>query len=159
MTRLKSDFYPILILLAGCTYTPPATLAPVPRAPTIVDASMDRLWIAVIDFFADRNIPIRTLDRVSGFIATDALRVQDSKAEGWADCGSTDNGPLSPTGATYNIRVRGDSVHSTVQITVRWTGYFENAMDARNSRSVDCVTLNTWEADAEGIIKARAEAR
>lgn len=120
---------------------------------------MDRLWLAVIDFFADRNIPIRTLDRVSGFIATEPLSVRDSKAEGWADCGSTDNGPLSPTGATYNVRVRGDSVRSTVQITVRWTGYFEDAMVARNSRPVDCVTLNSWEADAETIIKTRAEGK
>src|SRR5438132_5697412 len=71
-------------LALGCVY-PPSTTA-TPRSPTYVAASFAKTWDAVIDVFAERNIPLRTLDRSSGFAATDELGADGSAR--WADCGS-----------------------------------------------------------------------
>ncbi len=62
-------------------YSPPA-----PRAATRVGATMGATWDAVIDLFAARNIPIRSIERVSGIIVTDILSVGDDGPR-WADCG------------------------------------------------------------------------
>jgi len=111
------------------------------------------VWNAVIDIFADQNIPIRTIDRASGFIATDELRVADDErtARGWADCGIDSFGAIPAGHATYNVVVRGDSITSTVKATVRWSGI------ANNTRPVECVSRGRWEQNFEESVRERAE--
>src|SRR5215475_14034464 len=101
-------FAPVVALCAACvTYTPPPP--PTPREATQVNASLGQTWDAVIDEFADRNIPIRTIERASGLVATEQLTVPPS-ASGDADCGHFDSYPTRrPTHAIYNVLVRGDS--------------------------------------------------
>lgn len=150
----RMRYLTLLLALAACTYTPPEGVAPT-RAPTAVHASMGKTWNAVIDLFADRNIPIRTIDRSSGFIATDALAVaQDSAAATWANCGMT-NVDLAPGRAVYNVVVRGDSVASTVRVTVTWSTFV--SIQGRTDSWEECVTTGKWESDAEANIKDRAE--
>lgn len=96
---------------------PPA--APVVRQPTPVRASFGRTWDAVIDAFADQNVPIKTIDRSSGFIATDQLAVPEADSMD-ADCGTAGEIKLVPLHATYNVVVRGDSTASSVRVTVLW---------------------------------------
>jgi hypothetical protein len=115
-----------------------------------VAASFAKTWGAVIDVFADRNIPIRTLDRSSGFAATEELGADGTTQ--WADCGSDAiHGHVGPRHASWNVRVKGDSAASTVLVTVRWW-----IIRGRTTR-VDCVTTGAWENDAELAIKERAE--
>ena len=139
-----------VVTLAGC-YMPPTSTAPT-RAATEVNASVGRTWDAVIDGFAERNIPIATMERVSGFIATQALTVGAGGTE-WADCGSGMGVPLGPDQATYNVRVLGDSTHSTVRVTVRWTQGGHVPADPL----VECPTKGAWEAAFETAVKGRAE--
>jgi hypothetical protein len=158
-----------LFLLAGCVsskYTPPEP--PAPRNATSVNASQGRTWDAVIDVFADRNIPIRNMERVSGLIVTEELRIFDT-ASTFADCGRVPLGygerpkrkkgepqqkgrQLSPTRAAYNVLVRGDSSASTVKATVRWTG-----PGTVQTGMVECATKGVWEPVVEAEIKRRAE--
>lgn len=153
---------PLMALLAaltscGTTYTPPA--APTPREATPVAASAGRTWEAVIELFADRNIPIRTIERASGLIVTDQLSVGREGIE-WADCGETrwaqgdkkETSDLPPTHATYNVLVRGDSARSTVKATVRWSHALGLATD------VGCTSSHVWEDTFERTIKESAEA-
>src|SRR5712691_3823983 len=113
-------------LVAACSfhgYTPPEP--PSPRDATQVDASMGRTWDAVIDLFAARTIPIRTIERVSGIIVTERLSVGREDGLAWADCGKESGFGhsavrISPNYGTYNVLVRGDSMHSSVKTTVRW---------------------------------------
>lgn len=137
----------LVLLVALACYQPPTTVAP-ERAPMKVAASFDKTWNAVVDVFADRNIPIRTIDRSSGFIATEPLGVSEDEGPDWADCGSGEGGEVSPVRAIYNVRVRGDSSATTVRVTVRWS-----------SAERECVTRGVWEGDAERNIAARAEGR
>ena len=141
----------------SCQYSPPETVA-TPRAATTVDAPFDRVWLATVDVFAERNIPIRTMDRASGFISSDELNLSDpaSSSVAWADCGTVDGEPVLPDKAVYNIRVRGDSTRTTVQVTVRWSGLVNLAMMGTIERK-DCASKGTWEGQVELAIKTRAE--
>jgi hypothetical protein len=110
---------------------------------------MGRTWDAVIDMFAARNIPIRTIERASGIIATDQLSV-GSEGERWAVCGEGNEATLAPNLAIYNVLVRGDSTSSRVMATVRWT------LGSATS-DIECTSTRIWERDLERAVKGRAE--
>jgi hypothetical protein len=112
---------------------------------------MGATWDAVIDMFAARNIPIRTIERVSGIIATDQLSVGD-EGQSWAVCGDGNGTTLSPNFAIYNVLVRGDSAKSRVMATVRWTL-------GSASSDVECASTRVWERELESAVKARAESQ
>jgi hypothetical protein len=148
-----------LLVAGACVPAPPGP--PVPHAAMDVNASFGRTWDAVIDQFAAENIPIKTIDRSSGLIATDRLGVAASAAGG-ADCGKEWTGErVFATNGTYNALVRGDSTHSTLRVTVRWsrTGP-SRGMDANKENvTEECSTKGTWETEFESKIKAAAEAK
>ena len=138
------------LLLVACSTKYASPVPPTPREATAVSASAGHTWDAVIEQFAARNIPIRTIERVSGLIVTGELSVGGEGAS-WADCGRTAGAQGPPTHATYNVLVRGDSSTSTVKVTVRWSLYLSPA------GNVECFTTNEWEQAFEGEVKARAE--
>ena len=140
----------LLLLLAACaTYQPPAPAEP--REATPVNASMGQTWDAVIDLFASRNIPIRTIERVSGIITTEGLRVNPDDAVQWADCGVMGHVQYRPNMAIYNVLVRGDSSSSSVRATVRWTYWTHDDGD------VECTSRYVYERDLEHLVKLRAQ--
>ena len=149
---LKACLLVCTVLTAGCAaYQPPTPpTPPTPHEATEVAASLGKTWDAVIDMFAARNIPIRTIERVSGIIATERLSVGD-EGKGWADCGQDNGTTLSPNFAIYNVLVRGDSESSRVQATVRWT------LAASASSAIECSTSHVWERELEAAAKGRAE--
>ncbi len=149
-TRLPVAPTVVAILLVGCVQPPTTNVAP--RPPMEVAASVGRTWDAVIDLFADRNIPIATMERVSGFIATQTLSVGREGVE-WADCGSVMSTPVVPDHAVYNVRVLGDSSQSTVRVTTRWT------QSSKSDLSPECPSRGVWETDFEKAVKARAEGK
>lgn len=134
----------LLVSLAACV-TAPAT-AP-ERAATPVNASTGKTWDAVIDVFAERNIPIRNMERASGFIAAEPELVSQKDGQAWADCGGALGVRLGAQRATYNVLVRGDSSHATVRATVLW----------ERTGNQGCTTRGVWERDFESLVKARAE--
>jgi hypothetical protein len=138
------------LLLAGCSspaYQPPPR--PAPRDATHVGASTGQAWDAVIDVFAARNIPIRTVERASGLIVTDALRVGE-EGSAYASCGNLGGKVLAPDRATYNILIRGDSTEATVRTTVLWSR-------SEQPGSIECASTYIWERALETEVKARAE--
>lgn len=148
MHRLFAAF---LLLLPACyKYQPPP--APEPREATPVNASMGETWDAVIDLFATRIIPIRTIERVSGIIAADLLSVDSANGLKWADCGRFGPRQISPNTAISNVLVRGDSASSTVRTTVRWS-----RRDLKEG-DLECTSRYVWERALEQDVKERAEA-
>jgi hypothetical protein len=126
------------------------------RPPVAVRAPIDRAWNAAVDAFANHNIPIRTIERSSGLIATDALTVSDPAAFEWADCGAAGSKRWAPTSAIYNVRVRGDSSNSTVIVTVRWSLIGTNPL-THDAYNIECQTTGRWENGVELSIKQIAE--
>lgn len=107
-----------------------------------------------MDVFATKNIPIKTMDRSSGFIATEEMTsgmTTSRTPQTYADCGRAAVGTYpAPTHANYNIRVKGDSTRSTVLVSVFWK---------QVGGAFHCTSRGVWEADTESEIKTRAESK
>lgn len=153
---MRYNLMAFAILLNSLACVSPPQTAPLVRTGTTVPAPFNKTWDAVIDIFADRNIPIRTIDRTSGLIATDVLGTS-SADKTWADCGSAMAGAVLPDHATYNVLVRGDSNQSTVKVTVRWVG--TAASMGPTYTPVECVSRGVWETDFEQAVMKKAEGR
>ncbi len=140
----------ILLLVAACApmgEAPPPSPAP---EPTDVAASVDDTWDAVIEIFALDNIPIQTIERASGLIASSTLRVDRALAEEASHCGRYHPGGVDyAEEVTYNVRVRGDEDESSVRVTATW-----NNPDAHYR----CQSTGAWEDRLEQRIKNLAEA-
>lgn len=138
----------VIGLSLGACVPSPQTAAP-QRVATPVNASSGKTWDAVIDMFAERNIPIRNMERASGLIVAEPMRVTLQDGVKWADCGGDGFGnKVAADRATYNVLVRGDSTRATVRTTVLW----ESSTDRYT-----CTTKGVWEQDFESLVKARAE--
>lgn len=127
-----------------------------------VRASFAKTWEAAVDVFAERNIPIKTVDRASGLIVAEVQAVSVKDSVGLADCGSNALGiKLWPDVATWNLLVRGDSTRATVKANVRFvmvTGSTRGLFGTEQQGTVtDCSTLGKWETDFETQLKAAAE--
>ena len=137
----------LIALSIGCARVKP----PLPREPgvaTAVEASRAKTWDALIDVFAEYNLPLRTLERASGYLATDPLPISEIGGAQFSDCGTAGKKPLVADHATYNVRVRGDSVTSIVKANTRYT-----------RKGTQCMSRGLWEATLENDVKARAEGR
>lgn len=167
----------LLVLLAACSPTPlvhtEAALKPVSREPTLVHASFERTWEAVIDQFAEQNLKPKVMDKASGWISTDPLLVTNPYR--WADCGmlmqevdttyKQSNGTMKvdtveshvpAETAEYDVVVHGDSVTSTVHVSVRFMSSYR-PVPTDPELPVQCISTGAWENEFETAIKQRAE--
>lgn len=154
---MKSRFAAVVVsivsALTACHMVPPAPIAP--RAATPVAASQSKTWDIVIALFAERNLPIKNMDRASGFIATDPLGVDYAKHTG-VDCGANVlHAPYYPRLASYSVFVGGDSRSSTVKAAVHWTSQTED----KQKLQIECTTQGQWETAFEQDVKTGAEGR
>lgn len=154
----------IVGVLTYLVFTPMSIRVVCAQGPTIardttrVAATVAQTWDAMIDVFAEQNIPLRTLDRASGFAVAETARVGEGGAA-WAACWGAAT-PTPPSAASYNVLVRGDprdSSAAVVRVTVAWSAFRRDA--AGDLARVDCETTGRYETDLESAIKARAEAR
>lgn len=130
--------------IGGCMH-PPRTAPPGPRQGVEVEAEFDVAWGAVIDYFAEYNVPIATIDKSSGFIAAAPVGLGHiTKPGAWADCGAWGSMRKKPSSVIYNVTVRERSGGSTIRVTATWED--------------SCVTFGTWESLVESALKERAEA-
>lgn len=143
------------LLIAGACAPNRPPGSPVIRDATAVNASFGRTWDAVIDVFAEQNIPIRTMERASGFIAAERTNIaydtpeDPAYGEQFADCGTVGRIVLIPGSATYNIVVRGDSTRSTVKVTVK---YLNHGVDRTRTTTLiarECATRGVFESATE----------
>lgn len=141
-----------LASVAGCGLQPPAELAPRNAAP--VAASFAKTWDAVIDVFAEQRISIETMDRSSGFIVPRSRAELLESDTRFYDCGKNGFGhPWQAGSVKYNVIVRGDSSHATVQVRA----FFDPKSDV--AAVVRCNSTGVYESETEQMIRARAERR
>jgi hypothetical protein len=141
--------YFVSLLALACS--PATTLAPVPAAG--INAGVGKTWNAVIDILSESNIPVKTLDKSSGYVMAEIAGVGVLEEDKLADCGGflTSFGATGSMIARYNILVRGDSTASTVKVTAKFT--------KTGDVPKDCPSKNTFETKFQSDVKARAEAR
>jgi hypothetical protein len=134
------------LVLLSCT---PAAPPPAPTASPI-NASFNQSWNAVIDVLAEYNIPVKTLDRSSGFVAAEVSALSIADLSEFSTCGGILDLMINKERygiATYNILVRGDSSTSSVKTTARFV-----------HGATTCGTKNVLESRVQEAVKTRAEA-
>ena len=70
-----------LALVVGCT---PPPIAP-PLQAAGINAGFDKTWNAVVDILAERNIPVKTMDRASGFVSAELATVSATRVDKLAE--------------------------------------------------------------------------
>lgn len=133
----------------ACAPPPPAP----PLAPAGIAASVGKTWNTVIDVLSESNIPVKTLDKSSGYIMAEVASVHILDEDKYADCGSflASLGAEGPMIARYNILVRGDSTTSTVKVTAAFT--------KTGKTTHECSSKRVFETKFQNDVKARAEGR
>jgi hypothetical protein len=140
--------------VGACSSHPPAT-APVPLEPnpTPIDASVSRTWDALVETLVDQHISTKTLSKESGLLDTGPMNVSQwplgSKLGAATDCGFGKTLAI----AQFAFLVRGDSAHSTLQVTPSYTGMNSGG------NSGTCQSTGAWESRVAHAVKLRAETK
>ena len=77
-------------LLACAHVVPPANPAPV--ADRYTHTPFDTAWHRAIVYFTNTHVPIKTIDRSSGVLASSRFQMPFSDLKAWGDCGSASSG-------------------------------------------------------------------
>lgn len=161
----RSMIHPALVACIAAAVGACAKPAPPPEpaagTPMAIAAPFDRTWQASVDVLAGRHLPIQTMDRATGRIVVNAVRVNPAgavaelgaTAHPWADCGSVEHQYYQPNTASYAVHVRTDGGASTVALAVTFS--------AANSGSParPCTSKGVLEAELGKEIKEHAERR
>jgi uncharacterized lipoprotein len=94
-TKIATSIFICLVLISCAT-------APAPRMiqnSFSIDQPFDKIWPAVIEVFAELNLPIMNMEKDSGLITTDWIQFTGHEANRFMDCGRL--------GATTEIDKRG----------------------------------------------------
>jgi hypothetical protein len=143
---IRPSILVIAIAIVACT--PPVAVAPNPASP--INAGFSKSWNAVIDVLSEDNIPVKTLDKSSGFVAAELSTMSTDDLQKFTNCGGIMDMMVHSENfgvANYNILVRGDSTASTVKVTARFT-----------HGGALCETKNVFESAFQSAVKSRAEA-
>ena len=94
-----------------------------------IPADLDTTWSAVIDVFSERDWAIDNMDKASGLITTDWMRMEPRLADIVADCG-INNGSFR-TMVRFNVRVKpqGEATSVTVNTAFRSVGGVVSPVD------------------------------
>lgn len=130
-------------------YHAPLALAPQPARYT--SAPYDTAWARAVEFFANNNIPLQTLDKVNGLLSSSRVDLTPSQALAWANCGKWGGDPIITRDTdprTYVVTAQVSvTVHPNQTATaVRSTVALEGAIRAwRYSSRLECVTTGKFE--------------
>lgn len=152
---------PLLSVLGCVKYLPP-TIAPAPNTFQIA-GPVAQTWDAVVEFFAVQLIPVRTIERASGYVAAERLGIASSRDESFArslaDCGVLlgEGGrriEYYPSSALFNVLVRGDSLTSSVRVTIDFVSW-ENPQTEMRRRP--CVSKGRYESMIAEYVRERVQ--
>lgn len=110
---------------------------------------MDEVWPEVINFFAENNLPISTIERDSGLVVSNNLRFSAVEFAQYADCGQEALAVESNRTGSVNLFVRERSPDSA-SVTVNTRFQIFREVGTRGSliygaANVECVSMGTLE--------------
>lgn len=126
-----------VVLLTSCATSPKQHLIANEKG---FDREYDHVWTAVVQFFAENNVPIKTLEKVSGLIAAES----QSFPKDWSDCGSP--GLLSQQGpyGTFNVFVK-QAPQERVSVTVNCQFWCERKFSSDPWTRSECSSTGKFE--------------
>lgn len=150
-----------IVMLAGCMvgcFTMPKYIPP--SHPTVantftLDASFETVWTAVIETFADLNIPIDNLEKASGLITTDWLSMKE-----YGDCGAFQGGLAGPDPkrvpaeeGKFNVFVKSEGE----KVTMKINSIFRR--QTASSTRFECASTGLLEQRMEELIRSKVFGR
>jgi hypothetical protein len=99
----------ITVLISSCSEVKPPNVYQFSKS-QIINHSFDDTWTKIINWFAENNIPIKTIEKASGIIATEKTFTTKGYEE-YCDCGSPET---DLSGYTYAY----EDIISNINITV-----------------------------------------
>ena len=150
--RALTPLAALCLVAVGCaTVVPPA--APPPPKESFVAAPFDTVWQRAVAFFANSRVPIQTIEKSSGLIASTRFQMPFDQIEAWADCGNASSGGstiarlkainnLPTVLADFNVLLRpvGDSTAVRVNL-----GYSATVRAPAGMVQLQCVTNGAFE--------------
>jgi hypothetical protein len=95
--------------------------APAP-AESIVPVPFDAVWPRIVAFFANANVPIQTVEKASGLIASQRLTLSPDQIGSWLHCETLDlqEWMQATFTSTFNVFARptGDSTYVRVNVAI-----------------------------------------
>jgi len=151
----------VVFSVAVCLAFAACMTAPAPR--TVVNAfpidqPFDPVWQAVIETFADMNLPILNMEKASGLITTDWIRFPyEGREDGYCDCGGLGANAEVDRSGCFNVFVKRSSDSSCdIKINVRFQRIVKNMLVDDGSRPInECVSTGKLEAEMFGRISDR----
>ena len=140
-------------VLAGCAGR--VVLPPAPQIKKVIGSDYDTVWESVIQLFAERNWPIKTIEKVSGVIRSERLTVSlndiHSKSFKCQKSGWLATEAYKTVEVTIFVREKSEN-RTELMITTRSQklDYYGN-----DSWWVDCVSLGDIETDVRDAIVFR----
>ena len=116
------------------------------------DMEYDSVWSAVVETFAELNLPIDNMEKDSGLITTDHISFLGTGNDGVCDCGGT--GILIERARTgkFNVFVKNGSTG----VSVRVNAQFEQTLEFDRSLSTrQCVSTGVLEARINDLIREK----
>lgn len=122
--------------------------------PTPIAAPVSRTWDALVETLVDQHIGTKTISKESGLIDTGPMNMTQwglaAKMGIANDCGFGKQVAI----ATLAFLVRGDSTHSTLQITPSYT-----SANSNGSSTGTCASTGQWESTIAHAVRLRAEGK
>lgn len=148
------------VCLLGCSASKPPKQYTFENKRTF-QYDQERVWTSVVEYFAQQNIPIKNMEKVSGFIATEYW-IDPTWSQGGildADCGEWGDAVLSDLSVQFNVFVKnaGDS-QTSVQVNTVWRGVWKgyNIILGRTvEKPVTCTSTGKLEMKVIEGIRAR----
>jgi hypothetical protein len=81
----------LAVATGGCATVVPPAKPPAP-AEQYARAPFDTVWQRTITYFANSHLPIQTIEKASGLIASTRFSMQFTDLRAWADCGNASTG-------------------------------------------------------------------
>ncbi|MHA1331777.1 MAG: hypothetical protein ACTSR2_11940 [Candidatus Hodarchaeales archaeon] len=140
----------LCIFFLGCATAPP------PRQIQnifTVEADFDKVWTALIDTFADLQVPIENMEKDSGLIITDWIDITGQTNEDYCDCGGL--GIFSEVArlGKFNVFVKKLTENSC---ELRVNCQFQQTIEFGEERSARrCVSTGNLEAEIYRIIDSK----
>jgi len=131
--------------LSACA-TAPITV-PVERS-AVTTKSKDEVWSNLVEFFASRNIGIKTIEKDSGIIYAERTFSGAGGLSEWADCGAAMMAPPIRQTVDLNVFVREQTAANgggtNVTVNARFSETRQSAWD-NSVASADCNSLGVLE--------------
>ena len=141
-------------LLAGCGGPYIAPIAPPPHRDEI-PATFDATWRALIRALAKENVPLRTVAKDSGVIASDDFITPIGV---YADCGRVGDALLEGEAVvTFTLFVQPNSSETTelqINAKMRTQGHRKGSSGSLKSQPVfQCASTGRWEANLVDLVR------